>query len=324
MCTLSIGLAKPSGYICVRFRQARVREEIGGGTVLHQTAEVHEGGVIANAGRLLHVVSDDKDGVVSLEFLNEVFDLTRRDWIESAAGFVEQKHLGLGCDRTCDAKPLLLSSGESESTLLEAVFDFIPKSGSLETSLADFVEYRSVAFAVDAKRVNNVIVDAHGEGIRFLEDHSHPFAEFDNVDAFVVDRLAVETHVSLNPYDVEEIVHAVDAAKQRAFSAARRANHSGDFATGNVHRDVKESLLGAVPETEFLDLKHLFFMENGIVDLRFDGFSSSDCLHATGFDLPGGGALSRVREVLRFASFLRDRSDRIGAGVLSGVHHAYS
>ena len=65
-----------------------------------------------------------------------------------------------------------------------------------------------------------------------------------------VGRIAVEPHVAADPHAADQIVQPIDAAQQRRFAAARRADQGGDLALGNAQVDVVQGLLLAVPEVE--------------------------------------------------------------------------
>jgi hypothetical protein len=49
-------------------------EDVARGAYFDEFPQVHEAGEVRGPGRLLHVVGDDDDGVVELEFLHELFD----------------------------------------------------------------------------------------------------------------------------------------------------------------------------------------------------------------------------------------------------------
>src|SRR5208283_5060865 len=89
-------------------------EHLAGGIELDHLAEIHEGGVVRHARRLLHVVGDDRDRIVVLEFVDQLLDLGRRDRVERGAGLVEQDHFRLDRHGAGDAQALLLAAGETE------------------------------------------------------------------------------------------------------------------------------------------------------------------------------------------------------------------
>src|SRR5215467_2532814 len=108
----SHALAKASCNVVLRATIVRGGEDAGGLTKLDQLAEVHEGREIGYACGLLHVVGHDGDCVVVLEFVDQLFDLCRGDRVERRAGLVEQDHFRPYRDGTCDAQPLLLTTGQ--------------------------------------------------------------------------------------------------------------------------------------------------------------------------------------------------------------------
>src|ERR1700754_842758 len=67
--------AEAAGDVVLGVLLLRLHEELGRGAELDQVAEVHVGGVVRAAGRLLHVVRDDHDRVVGLQFVDQFFDL---------------------------------------------------------------------------------------------------------------------------------------------------------------------------------------------------------------------------------------------------------
>src|SRR3954451_8793951 len=91
---MSVSSAEPAGDVILRAPIGRRREDLAGVVELDQLAEIHEGGLVGDAGRLLHVVSDDRDRVVLGELLDQLLDLGGRDRVERGARLVEQDHLG--------------------------------------------------------------------------------------------------------------------------------------------------------------------------------------------------------------------------------------
>lgn len=89
-------------------------------------------GLIRNAVRLLHVVRDDDDGVLGLEFAQKFLDLKGGDRVERGGWLIKQDHIRICGERTGDAESLLLATGEAESAFLELVFHLIPKGRACE------------------------------------------------------------------------------------------------------------------------------------------------------------------------------------------------
>src|SRR4051794_40545330 len=78
-------LAKPACDVILSAPIARRSEYLAGVVEFDQFAEIHEGGLVGDAGRLLHVVGDDGDGVVLGQFLDQFLDLGGRNRIERRA-----------------------------------------------------------------------------------------------------------------------------------------------------------------------------------------------------------------------------------------------
>src|SRR5277367_1976885 len=88
---------------------------------LYQFAEIHKGGEIRAACRLLHVVRDDRDAIVALQLGDQLLDALGRDRVERRGRFVEQQNLGLHGDGASDAQALLLPTREAQPTLAQLV-----------------------------------------------------------------------------------------------------------------------------------------------------------------------------------------------------------
>src|SRR5687767_2385922 len=99
--------SEAAGYVRLGFLAVGVEEQRVSRPILHELADVHERGVVADAGGLLHVVGDDDDGVVAAELVDQLLDLARRDRVERRARLVHQEHLGVGGDGAGDAEALL-------------------------------------------------------------------------------------------------------------------------------------------------------------------------------------------------------------------------
>src|SRR5713101_1583332 len=68
-------LAEATGNVVLRAPVARRGEHLAGRVELDHLAEIHEGGEIGDAGRLLHIVSDYRDRIVLLQLIDQLFDL---------------------------------------------------------------------------------------------------------------------------------------------------------------------------------------------------------------------------------------------------------
>ena len=122
-------------------------EDLAGRAELDQLAEIHEGGEVRDARRLLHVVGDDHDRVVGLQLVDQLLDLGGRDRIERRARLVEQDHLGLHRDGAGDAQALLLAAGQAQAVGVELVLDLVPQRGAAQRRLDPAVELGLAAAA---------------------------------------------------------------------------------------------------------------------------------------------------------------------------------
>ncbi len=105
---------RPVTYSCVRFCFGAVKIWAAGAT-FHHFAEIEERDLIGAARGLLHVVGDDRDGEIVLQFVDQFLDLQRADRIERAGRLIEQDHLRPHRDGARDAQPLLLAAGQVPS-----------------------------------------------------------------------------------------------------------------------------------------------------------------------------------------------------------------
>src|SRR6185312_539636 len=124
--------AETAGDVVLRALFARRGENLLGLVELDQFAEIHEGGLLGDAGGLLHVVSDDDDGVVGLQFVDQFLDLSGRQRIERRGRLVEQDDFGLYRHRASDAQALLLAAGKAEAAGVELVLDLVPQGRTFQ------------------------------------------------------------------------------------------------------------------------------------------------------------------------------------------------
>ena len=101
-----------------------------------------------------------------------------------------------------------MTAGKAESILFQAVLQFFPHAGFLQGRFHDFIQLRLVTDTVGPRTVGDVVVDAHGKGIGFLEHHAHPLAENIGIH-FPVYILAIQEDVARNLAAFHQVVHAV-------------------------------------------------------------------------------------------------------------------
>ena len=107
-------LSESPGYIIFRLFLIRRREYLPGFSMFNQFAKIKEGSIIANPGRLLHVVGHDGDGVVTFQFDDQLFNFCGGDGIKGAGRFIHQDDFGLHGKGSRNAHPLLLSARKPE------------------------------------------------------------------------------------------------------------------------------------------------------------------------------------------------------------------
>src|SRR6185369_6319609 len=86
VCSFAMGRcprsAEATGDIVFGLFLVGMREDDRGLVELDQLAQIHEGGVVGGARRLLHVVGDDRDAVLVAQLADQLLDLCGRDRVE--------------------------------------------------------------------------------------------------------------------------------------------------------------------------------------------------------------------------------------------------
>jgi hypothetical protein len=123
-----------------------------------------------------------------------------------------------------------------------------------------------VAHAAHAQAVGDVLVDRLGKRVRLLEDHRDAHAHLDRIDVPVDDvhAVGIEQDLAFVAHVRVEVVHAVEAAQEGRFAAARRADQRGDLVLLDRKVDVLQGLEVAIVEAERIDLR-LEFGAGGFV-----------------------------------------------------------
>ena len=196
---------------------------------------------------------DDDDRVGLLELVHEVLDPRRRDRVERGRGLVHEDDVGLDREAAGDAEALLLSSREAQRAGLEPVLDLVPERRLLKRAFDAPVEI--VLPAEDARAEGDVVVDRLRKRVRLLEDHADALADFDRVDLRPVEVEAVVEELAVHLRSGDEVVHAVEAADERALAAARGADHRRHLVRRDVERDAADGGLAAVRDLEVAHLE---------------------------------------------------------------------
>src|SRR6266850_3883817 len=88
-------LSKPSGDVVLGLLLLRLDEQLVGDAELDQLAEVHVGGEVRDARRLLHVVRHDEDGDALLQVVDQLLDRGGGDGVERRSRLIEQQQFGI-------------------------------------------------------------------------------------------------------------------------------------------------------------------------------------------------------------------------------------
>src|SRR3546814_7603394 len=106
---------KSAGDVVLGTLLAWAGEDVISGAEFDEFAEIHERREVGRARSLLHVVGDDRDRVIGLELIDQLFDLGGRDRIERRSRFVEQQPVRAHGDRTGDAPALRLATAQKSA-----------------------------------------------------------------------------------------------------------------------------------------------------------------------------------------------------------------
>ena len=178
----------------------------------------------------------------SLELVDQLLDLQRRDRVQRRARLVHQDHLGLDRDRRARCRAAAAGRRRARRPARQAVLDLVPQAGAAQRPLDAVVEVRRRVVAAQPQAGGDVVEDRHRrERVRLLEDHADHAADRGDVDrpGRRCRRRRAGT-VALDARAGDLLVHAVDAAHERRLAAARRADH-------------RRHLVGAVVQVDALD-----------------------------------------------------------------------
>src|ERR1700712_4234696 len=118
--------AEPAGDVFLGALLLRRSKYLYRRRAFHHFAQVEKCHLVGTTRRLLHVVSNDRDGEIMLQLVDQFLDLQGADGIERAGRFVQQDDLRPHCDRARDAKALLLAAGQPHGGCLQPVLDLVP------------------------------------------------------------------------------------------------------------------------------------------------------------------------------------------------------
>src|SRR5262249_20684376 len=227
-------LAKLAPNVVLSVLLLRILEHLFGVAVFHQIAgpaacggiDVKEAGLIGDALRLLQVVGDDRDRIALFEFDHQLFNSPRSDRIEGGARLIHQEHLGIRRHGSSDAKTLLLPAGQRQTAVFQLILDLVPYRRPFQRLLDPF-SYAPLVF-VDPQPERDVVEDSGREGIRLLKDHADVTPHCDGINTMFIDVFAAIFDVSAKPKTPNQIIHPIEAAQHRAFTAPGRSDESRD------------------------------------------------------------------------------------------------
>ena len=98
----------------------------------------------------------------------------------------------------------------------------------------------AVLHAVQAQAVGDVVVDRLGERVGPLEHHPDAAAHLDRVDVGRVEVVAVVVDLAATVGALDQVVHPVEAAKQRGLATARRTDERRHQVLVDLHVDVAD------------------------------------------------------------------------------------
>ena len=95
--------------------------------------------------------------------------------------------------------------------------------------------------AVGPGAKGHIVIDAHWEGIGFLKNHAHFFAE--QVDIHIpINILLVQLYLTRNLAVSHQVIHAVQALQESGLATARRADEGRDFIGRDIQIDIFQGM----------------------------------------------------------------------------------
>src|ERR1700761_402947 len=242
-----------AGNIVFGLFLARLGEDLFSTIELDQLTKVHEGGQIRTACRLLHVMRDDDDRVLVLQFFDQLFDTAGGDRVQCRGRLVEQEDLRPERDTARDAQALLLAAGKPQRVLLELVLDLVPQCCAAQRLLDADVHVGARELFVVTDAVGDVLEDRHREWHRLLEYHADLAAQAVHRIARVEDVLVVQHDLALGFELGIDRIDAVEDAQQGRLAATGGSDDRSDLLLRNLHVDALESMETLVVEMQVLD-----------------------------------------------------------------------
>jgi hypothetical protein len=150
---------------------------------------------------------------VTLQIEQQFLDSLGALRVQRRGGLVQENHVRRGRDRTRNAKPLLLATGQGHRAGAQPVFHLVPQGSLAQGAFYQAVQLLPRKPAIHPQSGRDIVVDGHGgKRRRFLEDHPHPPPELHGIDPRSVDVLAIEQNPPCNPAVLGQLVHPIQGA----------------------------------------------------------------------------------------------------------------
>ncbi len=214
---------------------------------------MHKRGVIGYARGLLHVVRHQHQREMLLQRGHQLFNHQRRDRIQRRGGFIQQQHFRLDGDGARNHQTLLLTARQRQRILPQLIFHFAPQRRRPQRALAGLIQHATIAHALQTQTVNHILIDRLGERIRALEHHADAPPQRRQILVRLHHRVAIEQNLTFDAAAINDVVHAIEAAQQRRFTAAGRPNQRRDAMLWDLQINVIQRLAFAVPQRQLVN-----------------------------------------------------------------------
>ena len=197
------------------------------------------GGALGHAGRLLHGMRDDDDGIQRPQLIDQLLDLGGGDGVQRRAGFIHEDDFRIHGDGAGDAQPLLLTAGQAGARLGQPILDLFPEPGATQGFLHDLFQISlGVRQSMNAGAIGDVLEDAFREGVGLLEHHADLGAQGHDIHLLAIDVGAVHDDIAGDAASRNGVVHAVEAAQEGGLAAARGADQRNDLIDADIEVDL--------------------------------------------------------------------------------------
>ena len=171
---------------------------------------------------------DDNNSILLFQINYKVFNLRSGNWVECGGWFVHQQNFRLYCQRSGDAKPLLLSTGHPQCRFIQPVFDFVPDGCIPQRFFYDFIQLAFRPNAMRPRTIGNVIINTHRKRVCLLKHHTHPFPQQVDVHR-TINIFVVQPNIPCNLTALHQIIHSIQGTQQGGLAATGWSNKCRHF-----------------------------------------------------------------------------------------------